>query len=207
MEADHPCASGGFMRIQFGLGAITAVQRRRLFRRGSVVLGILASIFSFITIDLARNDAIFTIGLEVVADNTPPIIEFHLRNTSNTPMTKLDARFAIYDRAGNRIAIKDNNGSWASVEDSYFEPFGMTIGPNADKFGPIAASELEKPAAEIAFAFVCAIFDGSFGIDQVRTEMVLTRTLAGSFGQQKHSTDVYYITTPDCMPPAQLPTN
>ncbi|WP_155947176.1 hypothetical protein [Pseudorhodobacter ferrugineus] len=177
-----------------------------MIRRGSIILGVLASIFSFVTIDLARNDAIFTVGLTVVEANTPPIIEFQLQNSSNTPMTKLEIRFAIYDRAGNHIRTKNEAGVWEALEESYFTPLGMTIGPNAAKYGVFPFSALEKPVAEIGFAFVCAIFDGSFGIDQVRTEMVLTKTLAGGFGQQKHSTDVYYISSPNCMPPAQFPT-
>lgn len=195
------------MRIQLGLGAMGAVQRRRLFRRGSLALGIVASIFSFVTIDLARNDAIFTTGLDVVESNTPPVIEFTLSNTSDTPMTELETHYSIYDRAGKRIGTKGEKAGWDTIEDSYFAPLGMTIGPKSSKFGIIPISSLEKPPSDIGYAYVCAVFKGSFGIDQIRTELLLVSLPGVGFGQRTHDTDVYYISTPDCLAPEQISTN
>lgn len=170
------------------------------------MLGSLASIFSFITIDLARNDAIFTTGLEVIIDNTPPEVEFSLTNSSNTAMASLNIRYAIYDSAGDLIHVKSDTGEWDTLEECYFSPRGMTIGPHAKKFGVIAFTEIEKPPTDMGYAFVCAIFDGSFWFDKVRTEIVLSPIPAGFFGQKQHKNDVYYFSTPDCLPPEHFPT-
>ncbi len=119
-------------------------------------------------------------------------------------MTGADIDFAFYDAAGTRIDVADVHGTFGAPGSSQFTPRGMTIGPQADKFGELVAATIARPVGEIAQAWICATFDGSFRVDRVRTEYRLVRTASGGFGQQDHATTVHVLSTPDCTPPATL---
>lgn len=172
----------------------------RYTRRGAVVLGGAAGLFSFVMVDLARNDAVFSTQLEVYPDS-PPEAVFTLSNTAGKPMTGADIDFAFYDAAGTRIATQDMEGVFGSPESTQFTPRGMTIGPQDDKFGELYAKTIARPVTDIAQAWVCATFDGSFRIDRVRTEYLLVRDAGGRFGQLTHATTAHFLSAPVCTPP------
>lgn len=172
-------------------------------RRGGLVLGGAAGLFSFVMVDLARNDAVFSTRIQVYPDTAPEVV-VTLSNTATKAMTGADIDFAFYDAAGTRIDVAGTDGTFGAPDSSQFTPRGMTIGPQADKFGELDASNIARPVGEIAQAWVCATFDGSFRVDRVRTEYRLVRDMAGRYGQQEHATTVHFLTTPDCTPPATL---
>ncbi len=55
----------------------------RYTRRGAVVLGGAAGLFSFVMVDLARNDAVFSTRLEIYPDTAPEVVV-----TCPTPPTR-----------------------------------------------------------------------------------------------------------------------
>jgi hypothetical protein len=154
-------------------------------------------------VDLARNDAVFSTQLQIYPDTAPEVV-FTLSNKAQKPMTGANIDFAFYDAAGTRIETSDVQGGFGSPESTQFIPRGMTIGPQADKFGELAAGIIARPVGEIAQAWVCATFDGSFRIDRVRTEYLLVRNAGGGFGQMTHATTAHFLSRPDCTPPATV---
>jgi hypothetical protein len=173
-------------------------------KRFGLVAGGTVSALSFLVVDLARKDAVFSVSFSEIDPDYPNSVVFDLMNFSNQTMTNAHIRFALYDAKGALIRGRNLDGNWGSIDDSYFTPLGMTIGANAGKDGPILFSDLERPVAEVAQVYVCALFDGTFWIDTVRTEYRLTRERLGYFGQADHATSVHFFTTPDCLPPETL---
>lgn len=168
-----------------------------------MALGAAAGLFSFVMVDLARNDAVFSAGFEVVTAD-PPGVVFRLSNTADKTMTDADISFALYDAEGAQIDTRDPGEGFGTADSHLFTP-DLTIGPQAGKFGEIDATDISQPMDRISGVWVCAIFDGSFRVDRVRTEYTLRpRTGIRVFGQTSHHTDVYLFTTPDCTPPGTL---
>ncbi|WP_103256232.1 hypothetical protein [Tabrizicola aquatica] len=189
------------------LRAWLTARRWRMAKRLGLVCGAFISVFSFISVDLARKDAVFSADFTQFHSAYPGAIVFTLNNQSAQIMDDAEIYFSLYDRDGARIAIRLEKGGWSDAQDDYFTPLGMTIGPYTAKDGAILTERVALPADEIDRVYVCATMRGSFWIDQVRTEYVLERNLAGgpgNYAQSEHKKSVHYLGAPNCVAPESL---
>lgn len=182
-------------------------RRWRMAKRVGLVCGAFISVFSFVSVDLARKDAVFSVDFTQMHSEYPAAVVFTLTNESAQIMDDARIHYSLYDRDGARIATRLEKGGWSTPQDDYFIPLGMTIGPYSAKDGAILTENIALPAAEIDRVFVCATMRGSFWIDQVRTEYVLKRHLSvgpGNFAQSEHKKTIHVFGAPDCVAPEQL---
>ena len=129
-------------------------------------------------------------------------LEVELLNTSpSVAMKNLNASFRLYNTDGDIIIMDSNNDGKYDLNDleyQRFDPENMLIAPATSKFGIIYEDEVEKGFEALEYIQVCAIYDGSFWIDQVKVSYLLMRGRDDIFGQKDYKKDVFFIRSPKC---------
>ncbi|MCU9848535.1 hypothetical protein OEZ60_10985 [Defluviimonas sp. WL0024] len=196
------------MQITFGLGGRSGLRWQRYLRGLVAAAATLAGVFTFVSVDLARRDAVFSPSVMPTSLENGDGLEVTLLNESDHVMENADISFRLYDRSGAMI-IFDENGDGtedqADLADHHFAPKAMTIPARSSLVGLLLDDSSYRDFNGVQFLAVCAVFDGSFWVDRVRTTYLLERLPIGGFGQVRHAKDVHFLSEPDCGFTASVP--
>jgi hypothetical protein len=172
---------------------------RRLIRAGAV-LGAIASIYAFLTLE------VFSGLLSPASGRLSPVfkvmeardeVDFGFVSLNETPITELNATFGTYTSDG-RLLHPD-----------YFIPKEMTVDPKGEKVALARLSEITaNRAGDATIYFFCADFKAASPLARIREVYLLTpgkNDPSVSWGQTLYLREVWRLGRPDCTPPDQLP--
>jgi hypothetical protein len=184
-------------RMKDLLRATVSPRTYRRFLRIAAVLGAVASIYAFVTLDLFANAIAPQSGRLTPTFSTSPAkgtATFGFANKTDIRVDDLNAAFGLYGEDGLLI-YRDT-----------FAPAGMTVDAGIEKEGD---ESLAKIGADLAAVYLfCAEHKADFPMARVREVYLLVPSRfdqANDWRQAHYLHEVWRFDDPDCRPPEVLP--
>jgi hypothetical protein len=169
---------------------------RRLIRAGAI-LGAIASIYAFLTMDLFASLIAPESGRLTPTFSTlvaTDMVAFSFANKTDIRVEDLNAAFGLYGADGLRI------------HHDTFSPPNMTVDAGIEKEGSESLSGIGADRA--AIYYFCAEHKTKFPFLRVREIYLLVPSrfdITHNWRQAHYLFEVWRFTRPDCTPPATLP--